>query len=136
MAFSHGKNTVVKVDNSGGSLVDLSAYIDKSNLDQMVDTAETSTFGATSKTFLAGLQDGKISMEGPFDPVPDAQFNSLLGSSTTKSIEFYPQGTTAGLRKYTFEAILTSYGPDGDVGAAERWKAEFQVTGDITRTTA
>jgi hypothetical protein len=44
MAFVHGKTAVFKIDNSGGSLQDISAYCDNVDFPLTSDTAEVTTF--------------------------------------------------------------------------------------------
>ena len=57
MAFKHGKNTVFKVDNSGGSLTDISSYLNSVSFPRTIETAETSSFGNSAKTYIVGLSD-------------------------------------------------------------------------------
>jgi hypothetical protein len=49
MAFSHGKNTVFKIDDSIGTLRDISTYLEDVDFPQPVETSETTTFGNTCK---------------------------------------------------------------------------------------
>lgn len=135
MAFSHGSAAALKIDNSGGSLTDVSAYVSSYTFSPVADTGETTALGATTKAYIAGLKDATLSLEGPWDPTMDAILNSALGSSSTKSYEVHPQGTGSGLIKYTGEAICTSYTTDVGVDGVLRYSAEFQCTGTITRGT-
>ena len=50
MAFKYGAKALVTVN-----AVDLSAYCDEGGIDVGIDTAETTTFGSTWKTFIEGL---------------------------------------------------------------------------------
>lgn len=134
MAFVHGKNSVTKVDSSGGSLVDLSSYLTSVSFPMSVDSSETTTFGASAKTYIPGLSDATVSMEGNFDTTADAHFAGIKGQSATVTIEYNPAGTTSGLPKYTAEAILTSYEVSSGVGDVITFSAEFQITGAITRS--
>jgi len=52
------------------------------------------------------------------------------------SFEFYPIGTTGGNPKALGECIMTSYDRTPDVGGAVSFTASFQVSGDVTETTA
>lgn len=135
MAFSHGKDTVFKLDNSGGTLVDLTAYMLSVGFPQEIDMAETSVFGTSAKTYVAGMSDGTLSVEGRYDPVPDAQLSSLKGLAASSTFEYGPQGSASGAVKYTGECRLTSYEVSGDTGDMCGLTAEFQLTGAVTRTT-
>ena len=133
--FRHGKSTVFKVDNSGGTLTDISNTLTDVGFPQSVDTAETSAFGSSAKTYVVGLTDATISISGMFDATVDAHLNGILGQAASVSFEHGPEGSTAGYVKYTGEALLTSYEKSGAVGDMVSYSAEFQVTGAVTRGT-
>lgn len=133
MAFVHGKNTRIKIDNSGGSLQDLSVYINSSSLQRLVELLETTCFGATAKTYIGGFPDAKVPIGGFWDATLDAHMEGILGMETV-SIEIYPEGTATGKVKYAAEAILISYEASMGSNQATAWTGELQVTGAVTRT--
>jgi hypothetical protein len=133
--FRHGKSTVFKVDNSGGTLTDISNTLTDVGFPQTVDTAETSTFGSSAKSYVVGLTDSSLSISGNFDATVDAHLAGVLGQAASLSFEYGPEGSTAGYVKYTGEAYLTSYEKSGAIGDVVSYSAEFQVTGAITRGT-
>jgi hypothetical protein len=135
MAFVHGKDSVFKLDNSGGSLTDISTYVNSVDFPQTADVAETTTLGDGSKTYIVGLKDSTISLAGLWDSTADGIFGAVVGQSATLSFEYSPEGTTAGNVKYTGEAILTSYAKNSPVGDVVSYSADFQVSGDVTRAT-
>jgi hypothetical protein len=137
MAFVHGKSAVFKLDDSGGTLRDLSAYLNDVGFPRNIDTAETTTFGVSgsSKTYIVGLNDASISINGLFDATADGYLAGVLGQSATLSFEYGPAGSTAGNVKYTGECIMTSYEVSAAVGDAVQATAQFQVTGAVTRGT-
>lgn len=132
MAFVHGKDSVFKIDNSAGTLTNISTYVKDCSLAQSVDTPETSTFGNNSKTFITGLSSGTFSVSGLFDPTCNTVLAGIVGASATKSFEYGPAGTGTGAPKFTGEAILTSYNVSSDVADAVQFSAEFQVSGAVT----
>ena len=133
--FRHGKSTSLKVDNSGGSLTDISDTLTDVSFPETIETAETTSFGSNSKTYIVGLKDATISISGNFDATVDAHLAGIAGQSATVSFEYGPEGTTSTFVKYTGEAILTSYEKSGAVGDVVTYSAEFQVTGAVTRGT-
>jgi hypothetical protein len=133
--FRHGKSAVFKVDNSGGTLTDISNTLTDVGFPQTVDTAETSTFGSSAKSYVVGLTDSSLSISGNFDATVDAHLAGILGQSASVSFEYGPEGSTAGYVKYTGEALMTSYEKSGAIGDVVSYSAEFQVTGAITRGT-
>jgi hypothetical protein len=133
--FRHGKSTVFKVDNAAGSLTNISDTLTDVSFPQTVDTAETSTFGSSAKSYVVGLTDSSLSVSGNFDATVDAHLAGVLGQAASLSFEYGPEGSTAGMVKYTGEAYLTSYEKSGAIGDVVSYSAEFQVTGAITRGT-
>ena len=120
MAFSAGFNGLVKLDASpGGSLTDYSAYVTSLDLDLPVELLDTTTFGKTQRTRIAGLKDLTGTITFNSDPTITAVIAGLLQSSETISFEFGPEGSTAasGQLKLTGECMLggmsTSTAVDG-----------------------
>lgn len=133
MAFSHGKDFVFKIGTAGipGTPVDISQYLTGVSFPREKETAETTTMGKASKTRIAGLVDGSISIEGNYDPTVDAQLEALLEhTGTPPSFDIKPQ--VAGI-SYTGQCICTSYEVNGDVGSQLTFSAEFEITGDVAR---
>jgi hypothetical protein len=135
MPFVHGKTAVFKVDNSAGSLQDISAYLDNVDFPITADTAEVTVFSNSSKAYVAGLKDATISISGSWDSAADAILAGIVGLSSTSTFEYGPAGSTGGLVKFTGECLCTSYNVTAPVGDKVSFSAEFQVTGNVTRTT-
>lgn len=133
--FRHGKSTVFKLDNSGGTLTDISNVLTSVGFPREVETAEVTAFGATAKSYIVGLSDSTISFEGSYDATVDAHLSAVLGQSDSLSFEYGPEGSTAGFIKFTGESYLTSYDVTNGVGDAVTFSASLQVTGVVTRTT-
>lgn len=133
MAFVHGKTAVFKIDNSGGSLTDISAYCDSVDFPLTADTAEVTTFGDSSKEYVAGLKDATISISGSWDATADGVLAAIVG--VAGSFEYGPAGSTVSNIKYTGECICTGYTVNAPVGDKVSFSAEFQVTGAVTRGT-
>jgi len=134
MAFAHGSKAVFKVQNSSGTLTDISQYLTSISFSQEAETSETTTLGSTAKSYIPGLLDATLSIEGVYDPTVDSTLGGIFGM--TRTFEYYPQGTTTGNPKFTGTCILTSYNPETAVDEAGTFSAEFQVSGAVTRTTA
>ena len=135
MAFVHGSDSVFKLDNSGGSLTDISTYVNNVDFPETADVAETSTLGASNKTYIVGLKDATISLGGLFAATVDAILGAVVGQSATLSFEYSPEGTGSGKVKYTGECILTSYTLSSPVGDVVGFSADLQVSGAVTRGT-
>lgn len=133
--FRHGKNASFKVDNSGGTLTDISNTLNSVTFPREIETLETTSFGSSSRSYVVGFSDATISVEGSFDATVDAHLAGILGQEASVSFEYGPEGTTTGLVKYTGEALMTSYETSAGIGDIVSYSAEFQVTGAITRGT-
>ena len=115
--------------------MDYSAYLDDVSLPRSIETAETTTFGSSAKSYITGLTDATISLSGKFDATADATLAGVVGLASTLSFEYGPAGSTGGFVKYEGECIMTSYDIGATVGDAVTASVELQVTGAITRTT-
>lgn len=135
MAFVHGKDSVFKLDDSGGSLTDISTYVNSVDFPETADVAETTTLGDGSKSYIVGLKDATLSISGLWDSTLDGILGAVVGQSATLSFEYSPEGTTGGNVKYTGECILTSYSQSSPVGDVVGFSADMQVSGDVTRAT-
>jgi len=135
MSFSHGSTAVIKFGTSGATSTptDISAYVKSVSFPEEVETHETTTLGATSKSYIAGLKDATISIDGVFDPTVDEHLNGILGLEV--AFEYYPQGTDSGSVKYSGQCICVSYEAETPVDDVGTFSAEFQVSGDVSRST-
>tara|TARA_X000001382_G_scaffold114926_1_gene93452 strand:- start:532 stop:939 length:408 start_codon:yes stop_codon:yes gene_type:complete len=132
--FTHGKSAAFKIDDSGGTLRDISNVLTDVAVSRTADVAEVSAFSNSSKAFVAGLKDASITISGSFDATVDGYLKAILG--VEGDFEFYPIGTTGGNPKASGKAIMTSYDRSPDVGGAVSFSAAFQVSGDVTEGTA
>lgn len=131
--FVHGKSTYFNLDDTGGTARDLSDTLTSVDFPETIDTAETTAFGATSKSFIVGLRDATISVSGLWDATVDGY---IIGTEpASRTWIFGPAGSTGGNVKYTGEAILTSYSVSNPVGDVVTYSLDLQVTGNVTRTT-
>ena len=138
MAFEAGKGAVLKLDDSAGTLTDISAYLTNVDFPQEVVVVETTAFGKTSREFVVGLKNATISLSGHWDGAAsaiDALLNGILGTATTKTFEYGPHGSATGDIRYTGESILTRYGVVAAVEGGVDFTADLQVSGAVTRNT-
>ena len=135
MAFAAGKSGTLKLDNSGGSLVDLSSYITNVDFPRDAQLHETTTLGAASRTYIPGFKNATIGLQGHWDATLDAHMSPILGQAATVSFEYGPEGSTSGMVKYSGEAIVIKYGQTTPVDGVVDWSADLQVSGAVTRGT-
>ena len=131
--FAHGKSTDFALDDTGGSSRNLSNTLTDVSFPQTIDTAETTAFGSSNKSYIVGLKDTTISVSGIWDATVDGYLSGTEPAS--RSFIFGPAGSTGGNVKYTGEAIMTNYSQSNPVGDVVTFSADFQVTGAVTRGT-
>lgn len=128
MPFIHGKGTSVLLN-----AYDLSAYLNSADQTISVETAETTCFGSSAKSYVVGLRDGSISVGGFFDGAAsavDEVITTALGGSTAAVVSIVETGAaTIGNRCTVCQAHETSYQITGAVGDAVAVSAEFQIDG-------
>lgn len=130
MTFRHGKNTKVLTGN-----YDLSSYFNEASASQMVETGETTTYGANAKTYVVGLADGTISMSGMFDGeanAVDQVLSTYLGDASGAVITIAPEGLAHSRRVKSASTHSTSYEISSPVADVVSVSAEAQVTGGIS----
>jgi predicted secreted protein len=131
--FVHGKSTDFELDDTGGTSRSLSNVLTSVDFPETIDTAESTAFGSTSKSYLVGLRDATISVSGLWDATVDGY---IIGTEpASRTFIFGPAGSTGGNVKYTGEAILTNYSVSAPVADVVTFSLDLQVTGNVTRTT-
>ncbi len=138
-AFIHSKLSKIKIDSSVGLLTDISDSVDSIDMPEDLELVETTTFGATSKTYIVGFADGKLTVGGSWNRTLHT-FLGLIktgfraGTLASVSVEYGPEGVDTGDTKITFEAVMVSYKKNSAVKDQVKWEAEFQITGAVTET--
>ena len=131
--FVHGKSTDFELDDTGGTSRSLANVLTSVDFPETIDTAETTAFGSTSKSYIVGLRDATISVSGLWDATVDGY---IIGTEpASRTFIFGPAGSTGGYVKYTGEAILTNYSVSAPVADVVTFSLDLQVTGNVTRTT-
>ena len=131
--FVHGKSTDFELDDTGGTSRSLANTLTDVSFPQTIDTAETTAFGSTNKSYIVGLKDTTISVSGIWDATVDGYISGTEPASRT--FIYGPAGSGSGNVKYTGEAIMTNYSVSNPVGDVVTYSVDLQVTGAVTRGT-
>ena len=131
----HGKDLNFTLDNSGGTPVDLSAYVMGSGVDfgRDIEALLTTTAGDNSNTYIPGLKDATFSVEFDYNDTLVDHLDGVYGSASL-SFVYGPSGSTSGYNKYSGECMMTSVPITSPIGL-NTVSADFQVTGDVTAGT-
>jgi hypothetical protein len=136
VAFIHGSKAKFGLGTAGTPtvIVDRSPFIMNIQFPQTSDTAETSTLGNLFKTYVPGLTDSTVSIDGRYDPTLDAVLFALMGTASV-NFQYDPQGSTTGLIRFTGSAVPTSYQVTAGIGDVSSWTFAMQCTSAIVRAT-
>ena len=132
--FVHGKSTNFTLDDTSGTVRNISDTLTSVDFPASIDTAETTAFGATAKSYIVGLEDTTISLSGIWDATVDGYITGGA-EPASRTFVYGPAGSTVSNIKYTGEAIVTSYSISNPVGDVVTYSLDLQVTGAVTRTT-
>jgi hypothetical protein len=139
MATAHGKSLIFKIDNSAGSLQQITGVSEVQGLPGSVATDDVTAAGDLGAKSVVGLPDVTFTASGPYDNTATTGsytvFSGLVGLAATSSFEFSPAGTTAGLPKFSGECRVTEFTVDASVKSALKWKATCHVEGAVTTGT-
>lgn len=123
MSFIHGSKTEVLLDGA-----DVSSFFRKADLSAEVDTADSTTFKKTWKTFVPGMASAKVDLEGLYDPSLTS-VRTTLGLSADSILTIGPAGlSTLGNRANLIQARAISYAETAPIGDVVAFN--YSVTGD------
>jgi hypothetical protein len=124
--FIHGKSTGVFID-----AYDLSAYFNSADYASSIDTAETTSFGSSAKSYITGLNDATLSLSGMYSQDAggsDVVLNTLLGQATSPAVTVVFKTGTIGNRCIVGQAHETSYSISNPVADVSTVSADFNAT--------
>ena len=117
--------------------VNLSDHIASVTLTTADDVIETTAFGSTARTRVAGLGDNSIALEFHQDYATsnvEATIYPLLGSTTTVVVKPNGSTTSATNPSYTFTTLVSEWTPlNGAVGELATASVTWPISGDITK---
>jgi hypothetical protein len=134
VALRHGRLAYLSVAGT-----DLSSYFNSLSLDIEVENADTSTFGNSWRTNLAGLIGATVTAEGFYDPTASTGPVAVILAAITTcqggtpvAIVLREGGTANGQTNEAFNANITSFGRSASLDGAVALTLGMQVTGAIT----
>ena len=124
--------------------VNLSDHITSVTLNTTEDVIDTTAFGSTARTRVAGLLDNSVTIEFQQDYAAssvEATINtsgsSLIGTTTTVVIKPNGGTTSATNPSYTFTALVSEWQPlNGAVGELATASVTWPISGTITKATS
>ena len=132
--FVHGKSVDFELDDTSGTSRSISGPLNSVDFRVVTETADTTAFGSSSRSFIVGLESATISISGLWDATVDGYIKGGT-EPASRSFIYGPAGSTWSNVKYTGEAILTNYSISSPVGDVVTYSCDLQVTGAVTRGT-
>lgn len=126
MARIAGRNGQIYVQQSGAEATPL-LYSTKWSLSASTDNYEVTSFGDTTKTYVAGLADAQGSFSGFYDDTAttgSAYLFSIATAGLAKKVYLYPS-TPAATGPYFFGTAFLDFTFETDIGAAGATSGSF-----------
>ena len=118
---------------------DLSDHIASITLNSTYDIVETTAFGNTAKTRVAGLADNSVTFEFHQDYATSAVEQTiypLLGTAVSVVAKPVAGKTTTVNPQYTFSTLVSEWTPlNGSVGELATASVTWPISGAITKAT-
>lgn len=132
----HGKLTDFRIDDSGGTLRDISNHVNKVTFNRDAPEIDVTTFQDTARTYIPDFDGATLSIEGNANATVMSYLHGILGLSATSTFNYGPEGTASGKRKMTGECVCINVTEDGAAaGKQNTFTAQFRVSGAVTFTT-
>ncbi len=120
--------------------VDLTDHIAQVSIDISYDEVETTAFGNTFRTRVAGLGDATVGLSFHQDFATsnvEATIYPLLGTTTQVVVKPVNTTTTTTNPSYTFSALVVEWAPvSGSVGDLLTADVSWPISGTVTKATS
>jgi len=123
-----------------GTSNDLSDHIASVSISTSYDIVETTSFGNTAKTRIAGLADNSVTLEFHQDFASgsvESIIYPLLGTAITIKVKPVADTVSSTNPQYAFSALISEWTPlNGAVGELSTASVTWPISGAITKTTS
>lgn len=119
---------------------DISSYVSSVTLSTSLDVVDTTSFGNTARTRVAGLADNQVTIEF-FQDFASGALESLIyptiGTSAAVVVKPVAGSTTSTNPSYSFNALVSEWQPlSGAVGELATASVTWPISGAITKATS
>jgi len=118
---------------------DISTWLTQTEMQFEVNDVETTTFGSTWRSRVAGLKTGTVNLQFNQDFAAakvDATIYPLLGTLGTVVITPTSTAVSATNPSYTATVLINAYGVSGQIGDLSTVSVTWPISGTVTRATA
>jgi hypothetical protein len=137
MSRAHGKNAHFSIDDSGGSLRDISADVDNTTgLPGARALSDVTSYTDGGERFIPGLEGAPFTVTGQFNSAATTGsvtvLNSLRTAANTASFVYGPEGNASGAIKYSGECWMDGLVTAAAVKDKVPFSASFRMDGTLT----
>lgn len=119
---------------------DISDHVASISLSTSYDIVETTAFGNSSKTRVAGLADNSVTLEFHQDYATSSIEQTIyptLGTAVTIAVKPVNTSTSTINPQYSFSAVISEWTPvNGAVGELATASVSWPISGAITKATS
>lgn len=127
MAKYHGRKGVVYISTTGTGAATSIVGLNRWTLDMKTDTADTTEFGASNKTYVQGLPDVSGTLSGFWDDTSDSLYDASRSTDGVK-LYLYPSSDASG--KYWYGPAWVDMSIDTTATDAIKVSANFKANGN------
>ena len=133
MANRSWKGITVKLDNSAGSITDITSSVNKADLAGEMELLEDTNLSAEERTYQPGLAGATVKINGFSNSTTDGIFAPLVGNRTTvtKTFKYYN-----GSKWWQGEVYANGVTTSGEPGQLQTWSADLTFSGAVSNTTS
>jgi hypothetical protein len=116
---------------------DISSYVTSVTLGTTLDVVETTAFGNTARTRVAGLADNSVSLEFNQDYAAGALEATINGTTSTvgTAVSMTVRPVAGSSPAYSFSALVSEWTPlNGAVGELATASVTWPISGVITKS--
>lgn len=117
----------------------LSSYLTQTEIQFEVNDVETTAFGSTWRSRVAGLKTGALTLQFNQDfavGAVDATIWPLLGTIGTVVVTPTSSAVGSANPAYTATVLINAYGVSGQIGDLSTVSVTWPITGTVTRAIA
>jgi hypothetical protein len=119
---------------------DISSYVTSVTLGTTLDVVETTAFGNTARTRVAGLADNSVALEFNQDYATsalEATIYPTIGTAVSMTVKPVAGTVSPTNPAYSFSALVSEWTPlNGAVGELATASVTWPISGVITKTTS
>jgi len=118
---------------------DISSYVRQVQITSSVNEVETTAFGNTSRTRVAGLIDNKVQVDvhQDYSAVEGLVYPLIGGTAVTMVVKPNGSAVSTANPSYTFSVLVTEWSPvNGAVGDLATSSQTWPISGTITKATS